>query len=87
MIKESITSNADCDLKTSCDKKEYAFRVISGAANVIGPRICWDGNDIMRSKVNNVLKLTASFQLSFEIRANIFFEIIVYSRNFFCSAE
>jgi len=54
LIKESITSNADCDLKTSCDKKEYAFRVISGAANVIGPRICWDGNDIMRSKLNNV---------------------------------
>jgi len=45
----------DCDLKFTCDiDKEYSFRIISGAANVIGPRICWNGNDIMRSKLNNV---------------------------------
>ena len=41
-----------CDLKFTCDQdKEYSFRIISGAANVIGPRICWNGTDIMRSKV------------------------------------
>ena len=44
-------SKDHCDLKVSCDSREYAFRVISGAANVIGPRVCWAGKDILRSKV------------------------------------
>jgi len=41
-----------CGLKETCDgNSEYTFRVISGAASVIGPRVCWEGADIMRSKV------------------------------------
>ncbi|CBY40618.1 unnamed protein product [Oikopleura dioica] len=44
-----------CGLKETCDgNSEYTFRVISGAASVIGPRVCWEGADIMRSKLNNV---------------------------------
>ena len=42
----------ECGLKVKCDTtREYSYRVISGAANVIGPRICWAGTDILRSKV------------------------------------
>ena len=42
----------ECGLQTKCDpNREYSFRVISGAANVIGPRVCWGGKDILRSKV------------------------------------
>ena len=42
-----------CGLKETCDgSSEYTYRVISGAASVIGPRVCWEGADIMRSKVS-----------------------------------
>ena len=53
LISDSPTEGGNpCDLKFTCDEdKEYSFRIISGAANVIGPRICWNGKDIMRSKV------------------------------------
>lgn len=56
LISDSPTEGGNpCDLKFICDQeKEYSFRIISGAANVIGPRICWNGTDIMRSKLNNV---------------------------------
>lgn len=55
LISDSTENGNDCDLKFKCDtEKEYSFRIISGAANVIGPRICWNGKDIMRSKLNNV---------------------------------
>jgi len=34
-----------------CGSNEYDFRVISGAAYVVGPRICWQGKDIIWTKV------------------------------------
>ena len=50
-----------CGLKETCDaNSEYTFRVISGAASVIGPRVCWEGTDIMRSKVENTVFYSAT---------------------------
>lgn len=42
----------ECDKDVECDTQaEYSFRVISGAAHIVGPRICWKGKDIIWTKV------------------------------------
>lgn len=44
-----------CDMSKLCtDPSTMPFKIVSGAANVIGPRICVNGVDLMRSVLNNV---------------------------------
>lgn len=56
-----VTSTADprprkykCGLPQPCPEKHFAFRVVSGAANVIGPKICFEDKMVMSSVQNNV---------------------------------
>ncbi|XP_063792595.1 protein FAM3A isoform X2 [Pseudophryne corroboree] len=43
-----------CGLPQPCPDKHLAFRVVSGAANVIGPKICLEDKMLMSSVQNNV---------------------------------
>jgi len=44
-----------CDMSKKCaDSTTMPFKIVSGAANIIGPRICVNGVDLMRSVLNNV---------------------------------
>ncbi|XP_076131913.1 protein FAM3A isoform X1 [Alosa pseudoharengus] len=43
-----------CGLSAPCPEKHMAFRVVSGAANVIGPKICLEDKILMSSVRNNV---------------------------------
>ncbi|XP_074787202.1 protein FAM3A isoform X2 [Athene noctua] len=43
-----------CGLSRPCPPAHFAFRLLSGAANVIGPRICLEGRVLMSSVKNNV---------------------------------
>ncbi|XP_075434609.1 protein FAM3A isoform X2 [Ascaphus truei] len=43
-----------CGLPLPCPEKHFAFRVVSGAANVIGPKICLEDKMLMSSVQNNV---------------------------------
>lgn len=43
-----------CDMQKKCADDEFAFRVSTGAANVIGPSVCFDGQWVMKNSLNNV---------------------------------
>ncbi|KAM9312651.1 protein FAM3C isoform 2-T2 [Gastrophryne carolinensis] len=43
-----------CGISKICPDKHFAFRVASGAANVVGPKICVDDNILMSGVKNNV---------------------------------
>ncbi|XP_054905850.1 protein FAM3A isoform X2 [Poeciliopsis prolifica] len=43
-----------CGLSAPCPPKHLAFRLVSGAANVIGPKICLEDKMLMSSVKNNV---------------------------------
>ncbi|KAI1897159.1 hypothetical protein AGOR_G00080320 [Albula goreensis] len=43
-----------CGLPKKCPVNQFAFLIRSGAANVIGPKICFDGQVIMSSVKNNI---------------------------------
>ncbi|KAF4078673.1 hypothetical protein AMELA_G00201470 [Ameiurus melas] len=43
-----------CGLSAPCPPKHLAFRLISGAANVIGPKICLEDKILLSSVKNNV---------------------------------
>ncbi|XP_071612259.1 protein FAM3D isoform X1 [Heliangelus exortis] len=43
-----------CGNKRSCAQNHFAFKIISGAANVVGPSICFDDVILMSSVKNNV---------------------------------
>ncbi|XP_029464136.1 protein FAM3A [Rhinatrema bivittatum] len=43
-----------CGLPQPCPDKHFAFRIVSGAANVIGPKICVEDKMLMSSVKNNV---------------------------------
>uniref|UniRef100_A0A8C8AJE2 FAM3 metabolism regulating signaling molecule D n=1 Tax=Otus sunia TaxID=257818 RepID=A0A8C8AJE2_9STRI len=43
-----------CGNQKSCPQNYFAFRIISGAANVVGPSICFNDVVIMSSVKNNV---------------------------------
>jgi len=66
----------ECGLKIKCDTtREYSYRVISGAANVIGPRICWAGSDVLRSKVRDYFFWAENPRnLIFSKKINLFYE-------------
>ncbi|KAM9272195.1 protein FAM3D [Cariama cristata] len=43
-----------CRIQKSCPQNHFAFKIISGAANVVGPSICFNGMILMSSVKNNV---------------------------------
>uniref|UniRef100_A0A8B9RUG2 Family with sequence similarity 3 member D n=1 Tax=Accipiter nisus TaxID=211598 RepID=A0A8B9RUG2_9AVES len=43
-----------CGNKKSCPKNHFAFKITSGAANVVGPSICFDDMVLMSSMKNNI---------------------------------
>ncbi|XP_056130762.1 protein FAM3C [Lampris incognitus] len=45
---------APCSLSRSCPLDHFAFHITSGAADVVGPKICVEGKVIMSSVLNNV---------------------------------
>uniref|UniRef100_A0A3B3WND0 ILEI/PANDER domain-containing protein n=1 Tax=Poecilia mexicana TaxID=48701 RepID=A0A3B3WND0_9TELE len=51
-----ITAKAvpKCSLSAVCPSDHFAFKIQSGAANVVGPKICFDGKNIMSHIMNNV---------------------------------
>ena len=60
-----------CDSDVKCGTEEYSFRIISGAASVVGPRICWKGEDIIWAKVNKLRLFVFLLSVeSFDIAAN-----------------
>lgn len=44
----------DTEFTTVCPPDHFAFKIQSGAANVVGPKICFDGRNIMSHILNNV---------------------------------
>ncbi|KAM7402212.1 hypothetical protein PAMP_017475 [Pampus punctatissimus] len=43
-----------CNLSRDCPPEHFALHIRSGAANVVGPKICFDGKIIMGHVLNNV---------------------------------
>lgn len=48
-----VTSRTPCSTE-KCAKDEFSFKLISGAANVIGPSICFNDTILMKNSLNNV---------------------------------
>ncbi|XP_068763700.1 protein FAM3D [Struthio camelus] len=44
----------DCGNQKSCPGDHFAFKVVSGAANVVGPSLCFDDKVLMSGVRNNV---------------------------------
>ncbi|XP_040059304.1 protein FAM3C [Gasterosteus aculeatus] len=53
-LKKEPTTEPDCSLSRVCPSDHFAVRITSGAANVVGPKICFDGKIIMSNVLNNV---------------------------------
>uniref|UniRef100_A0A8C4QY61 FAM3 metabolism regulating signaling molecule A n=1 Tax=Eptatretus burgeri TaxID=7764 RepID=A0A8C4QY61_EPTBU len=56
---EAITSSSvpkhfKCGLISTCPLNHFVFRVVSGAASVVGPSICFEDTILMNSVKNNV---------------------------------
>ncbi|XP_078064539.1 protein FAM3A [Mustelus asterias] len=51
---ESKPRKYKCGLPMPCPDRHFAFRIVSGAANVIGPKFCMDDQVLMSSVKNNV---------------------------------
>ncbi|NXQ28776.1 FAM3D protein, partial [Alaudala cheleensis] len=43
-----------CGNQKSCPQNYFAFKIISGAANVVGPSICFEDLVLMSSVKNNI---------------------------------
>ncbi|NXW45157.1 FAM3D protein, partial [Nyctiprogne leucopyga] len=43
-----------CRNKKSCPQNYFAFKIVSGAANVVGPSICFDDVVLLSSVKNNI---------------------------------
>ncbi|NXU33990.1 FAM3C protein, partial [Drymodes brunneopygia] len=43
-----------CGISKVCPEKHFAFKMSSGAANVVGPKICVEDNVLMSGVKNNV---------------------------------
>ncbi|KAM4740155.1 protein FAM3C [Anableps anableps] len=50
----TVKAAPKCSLSTVCPSDHFAFKIRSGAANVVGPKICFDGKNIMSHILNNV---------------------------------
>ncbi|XP_071761609.2 protein FAM3C isoform X1 [Centroberyx gerrardi] len=45
---------AKCNLSRPCPQDHFAFHITSGAADIVGPTICFDGKIIMSNVLNTV---------------------------------
>ncbi|KAI7811987.1 protein FAM3C [Triplophysa rosa] len=45
-------SAVKCGLAAPCPKNDFAFKIASGAANVVGPQICFDGKIIIEKQAS-----------------------------------
>ncbi|XP_024239685.1 protein FAM3A isoform X1 [Oncorhynchus tshawytscha] len=54
MWQETKPRRYKCGLSAPCPQKHLAFRLVSGAANVIGPKICLEDKILVSSVKNNV---------------------------------
>ncbi|EPY81027.1 hypothetical protein CB1_000762002 [Camelus ferus] len=52
--KRAIVVKTKCGLSKSCSANFFAFKISSGAANVVGPSMCFEGQTIMSPVKNNV---------------------------------
>lgn len=52
--KDSRVVKTKCNLSRPCPANFFAFKICSGAANVVGPTICFEDNMIMSPVKNNV---------------------------------
>ncbi|XP_053456301.1 protein FAM3D isoform X3 [Nycticebus coucang] len=52
--KETKVVKTKCGLSKSCPANFFAFKIISGAANVVGPSLCFEDHMIMSAVKNNV---------------------------------
>ncbi|XP_054451877.1 protein FAM3D isoform X2 [Pteronotus mesoamericanus] len=52
--KESRVVKTKCDLSKPCPNNFFAFKILSGAANVVGPSICFEDRMIMSPVKDNV---------------------------------
>ncbi|XP_058526431.1 protein FAM3C-like [Ochotona princeps] len=48
------TPRYKCGISKACPEKHFAFKMASGAANVVGPKICLEDNILMSGVKNNV---------------------------------
>ncbi|XP_054586650.1 protein FAM3C isoform X2 [Nothobranchius furzeri] len=53
-IHNIFISEPKCSLSKPCPPDSFAFSIHSGAATVVGPKICFDGKNIMSHILNNV---------------------------------
>ncbi|XP_060898953.1 protein FAM3C [Labrus mixtus] len=51
---ESIEAAKKCSLSQVCPPESFPFHIWSGAAKVVGPKICFNGKIIMSNVLNNV---------------------------------
>ncbi|XP_078025127.1 protein FAM3C [Epinephelus lanceolatus] len=51
---DTKTAEAKCSLSRACPPDHFALHIRSGAANIVGPKICFDGKIIMSHVLNNV---------------------------------
>ncbi|NXL83759.1 FAM3D protein, partial [Alectura lathami] len=43
-----------CRTQKGCPANHYTFRIVSGAANVVGPYICFEDEVLMSNVKNNI---------------------------------
>ncbi|XP_029456851.1 protein FAM3D isoform X2 [Rhinatrema bivittatum] len=55
-LPDSKSIKNKCGIAKPCGEKDFAFRIMSGAASAVGPSICLDGKIIMSSVKNNIGK-------------------------------
>lgn len=51
---EPTVPKIKCNLEKGCSPNHFAVRIKSGAANVVGPTICFEGQNVMSHVMNNV---------------------------------
>lgn len=51
---EPTVPKIKCNLEQDCPADYFAVRIKSGAANVVGPTICFNGHNVMSHVLNNV---------------------------------
>nr|CAB3244494.1 protein FAM3D [Phallusia mammillata] len=53
VVKKKMQKNP-CTVSMGCSKSEVSFKIITGAANVIGPSVCLNESILMKNSLNNV---------------------------------
>ncbi|NXX67168.1 FAM3C protein, partial [Spizella passerina] len=54
LLKATKPPRYKCGISKACPEKHFAFKMSSGAANVVGPKICVEDNVLMSGVKNNV---------------------------------